>query len=228
MSETPVGLRFHYWGGSLLILSALLAGSPLPAPFDLPLARTLLIAAALLLLALGGGVSRNIFRGRPLGTTALLLLAGLILARAVLPSLIFGPAGGDPGLLTPLRESGVLLLQALDFITLITALIVAVQVARLPGLPPRWRWAPTWALGALALVGLITQTVFLAGSGALTLAAQNALLWGGLVNNVVAVFLGVLVLLWTHSDAITSREGDHRAGDPRAGQPPYAATGDGA
>lgn len=195
MSGAPAAHALHYWAGSLLITTSVLACVYLPSGFALPTIRVFLLAIALLLLALGGGVSRNPFRGHPLGTIALLLLAVCVVARHVLPGLLYDIDPGDFEDPNFFQILGIYLLPGVDVLTLVCALTVTVQVARFSGLPPRWRWAPTGALGVLTLSRLIVTIAYLSGNE-YGPAGRAVVSWAALGGALVPAFLGVLVLFW--------------------------------
>lgn len=143
-------------GGSLLIGSVVIAiiVQPVAGLFvGGNLLGTVMASAALLLFALGVRRAGSVTARRPLGTTALTVLAVWallvealyeILSAAELPFATFASLG------------------YLDMLIQFTAaLIAAIQIARAGVVPGVWKWAPTWALAAAVAPTLLGQIVSL-------------------------------------------------------------------
>lgn len=177
------------WGGGLLIGSALLeATAPLGGVSGTSLGA-MALAAALLLFALAGGVSGNILGGARLGTAALIALAAAALLAGplrMLTGLRFGPTHLE-------------LWRGLDAVLLGLALVVVLQLGRSTSLPRGWRWAPAWALAAVAVAWLAGQALIsFAGPLGGTSLPIGFLVesWSRFIGAAAPTFVGVLALLY--------------------------------
>lgn len=147
-----------------------------------------LYAAALLVFALGIRGAGSVTALRPLGTTALALLAIGTLVSQV--SWGFVPVEAMTMEQLQLLGAGELMLRAA------VAAIACVQIGRAGVLPRPWNWAPCWALIAVVVPSLL-QLLAQAANPAIPDQALLTVLIGldGLVRVAAAVFLGVVAIL---------------------------------
>lgn len=189
--------RVSAWtlGGALLIASAVIGfvgAGPGAGPWA-RLASAVVFAAAVTTLALGLPNGGSVTRRRPLGTAALLVLAGATVVSAVLWMLASG------WVQAPGQRPAAAVMSAAFVVDLAvraaSALVAAVQIGRAGVVPPPWNWAPAWVLAAVAVQTIGTQVIFAAaGSGAQQWASPLADV-GALVSFGGPVFLGVLALV---------------------------------
>jgi hypothetical protein len=182
--DRPDGIRPAWIAGGVLLILSVVVGYALqwsdPLPAGIPVAS---IAWTAGLLAFAFGCS-SITARRPLGTTALTVLAVWSLASGVIWDLIArtidpsDPVG--PGTAFTLVD---------NLGTFVLAVIAVVQIARIEVVPRPWRWAPTWVLAAVTVAWLVNQ---LAG---VTLRENVVTIAGGLgALDAVARIGGVLLL----------------------------------
>lgn len=182
-------------GGTLLILSSVLALTG-ALPFGFPIVGADVVgsacyAAALVIFAFGFRGSGSVTNRRPLGTVALVILAAWTVLWASLHGVIGSLAASDAGMNVTLSLG-----YANSLITVITALVAAVQIARASVVRRPWNWAPTWAVAATAIPFIVSQ-MLLAGQpdgGALNFAIALTTV-SGLINIVGCAFLGVLAFV---------------------------------
>jgi hypothetical protein len=207
--------RTWYLGGGLMLASAVL-GSGLRAvapqtPWSGYLGVTL-FAAALLAYAWGSG---SVVARRPLGATALTVLAAGTAAATVLPFL-FAAAGPPTGLGESIRSGYAATFLAsilLRAVLLAAAVVAVVQIGRAAVVPRPWNWAPTWALAAVVLAEILSAIL-----GALLIRdLPGAYLALGGVASLVAIaapaFLGSVSIAlagrWRTSDASSAPDPAH-------------------
>jgi len=183
------------WGGGLLAASAalpMLGQSFYGTPVLLWTAR-LLAAAALVVFALGVRGEGSVVARRPVGTVALFVLA-------IVPPLI---ELLTPALVMPSTTSGLpdnlWLVQVMGYggiaIAGAAALVAVVEIARARVVPDPWRWAPTWALAAIAGTYVLSQVLIVA-AGAAALETYAALLAiTGAAAALVPLALGILAMV---------------------------------
>lgn len=176
-------------GGSLLLASTIVEFTLRPMLYAVAGSEyigTALHAAALLVFALGLRGQGSVTDLRPLGTTALVLLA----VWDLLTRLIFAFVPIDPSNTGPAFAVGTVMSLAEAAI----ALVAVVQIGRAGVIPAPWNWAPMWALGAVAAGTAVQYLGFAAGASSQQV---MGLLVGLelLIKVGAAVFLGVLAIL---------------------------------
>lgn len=135
-------------GGALLIASAVLPSALQAAAPRLATIGVVLWAAALLVFAFGWRGWGSVTARRPLGTSALVLLAAWALFVAFVPT-EWLPSAPD---------AGGLAFGSVDIAVRVGAAIIAVvQIARAGVVPERWRWAPAWMLAAVGVAQAVPQ-----------------------------------------------------------------------
>jgi hypothetical protein len=148
---------------------------------------------ALVIFAIGIRGSGSVTGRRPLGTVALLALAGWTVAYTVFASL-GGGAFIDSSGVPAAWWSAVVTVDL--FLRLALALIVVVQIARHDDVPRPWNLAPLWAFAAMVVTAAAVQVAVVAtpAGGGVGLAL---LLFGVQTTVQVAsyVFLGVLAIV---------------------------------
>ena len=195
-------------GGSLLIGSVVIAivVQPVTGLFVVGnLLGTVMASAALLLFALGVRRAGSVTARRPLGTTALTVLAVWALLVIVLHATLFS---------AELPVSTLTSFSYLDLLVQFTAaLIAAIQIARAGVVPGVWKWAPTWALAAAAAPTVFGQIVSLTVTNPLpvatTVMAVERMGW-------IAgpVFLGVLAIVLANRTTRPQTVPVYQSGDP--------------
>lgn len=185
-------------GGVLLIASAVLAFAT-PSLLSMPgvlrtgvfWTATLAFSAALIVYGVGLGRTGSIVARRPLGVGAMVLLAvwplvdsavSLPLAQAVGPT-EFSLAWGWASIAVRLGAS----------------IVIVVQIARAGVIRGRMRWAPLWALVAVAVPQLLAQLLIVA-SGVAVGGNENDGIWllfglGQLTAFAAPVGLGILSIV---------------------------------
>jgi hypothetical protein len=153
---------------------------------------TALFSASMLIFAFGIRGSGSVTARRPLGTTALTMLAIWVLLMWVLQRALL-PGDSMPS------DSTLSSLFALGYIDslvrFVTAVIAVVQIARAGVVPQPWNWAPAWALAAASAPRVFEQIIAVGP----TQPAQSLLMTfgpvGSLINIGAGVFLGVLAIV---------------------------------
>lgn len=183
------------WGGGLLAASAalpMLGQSFYGTPVLLWTAR-LLAAAALVVFALGVRGEGSVVARRPVGTVALFVLA-------IVPPLI---ELLTPALVMPSTTSGLpdnlWLVQVMGYggiaIAGAAALVAVVEIARARVVPDPWRWAPTWALAAIAGAYVLSQVLIVAAGAAVLETYATLLAITGAAAALVPLALGILAMV---------------------------------
>jgi hypothetical protein len=174
-------------GGALVLLVVVLesgAGGFWP---DGGLVHTLLLAAALVIFAVGVRGSGSVTALRPTGTIALCALAATLVVNGFV-NMAFLPMGGQVGALA-LAGQIILILQ------FVLALIAVERIGRLGVVPRPWNWAPAIVLGAVALVFLATAIASVMSRQTLELFGYVAVTVNGIVSVGALVALGVLAIV---------------------------------
>ncbi|QOD92760.1 hypothetical protein [Chryseoglobus sp. 28M-23] len=174
-------------GGSLALVAVVLDASLVGPWFDQGFARTLLLAAALIVFAFGIRGSGSVTGRRPVGTIALCLLA-LTLVIDWLLGLSLNWS------IVPLTVS-VAAMQVLLIMQYALALVAAERIGRLAIVPRPWNWAPAIAVGVLALVAALTAVVSVVSRDALMVLALFLGNVGGVIGTAALVGLGVLAIV---------------------------------
>jgi hypothetical protein len=204
-------------GGVLLIASAVLAFVS-PSVLSMPAAlsavvywsSTIAFSAALLVYAFGLGRSGSIVARRPLGVGAMVLLAVWPLIDRVVT------------LVVPFTESTTEFHLTWGWVAialrLAAAIVVVVEIARAGVLVGRVRWAPLWALVAVAGPQVIAQ-LYLVATGLDINRTEDDLVWlvlglGQLTAFAAPVVLGIL------SVVLAQRRTSTPAADPVQVYPP--------
>jgi hypothetical protein len=190
------GFVRHPWfiGGGALIAAVIIvvpldgSGPRLPGTGVL---ATLLFATAMLVFAFGGTRDESVTARRPLGTTALTLLAAWALFDLIASDL-FGAATSAEGLPPALG-----ILFFIDpYLRFFLALIAATQIGRARVVPTPWNWAPAWVVGAQTIPWLLSLIAVTIPSLA---TETNAILVLGTLDGMVragsAVCLGALAIV---------------------------------
>ena len=179
-------------GGVLLVVSALLGLGMVTVP-GLPFSISqLLFHAGAVVFAIGLGRAGSVTGRRPLGTGAIIALAVWSLVVApVAWMLVNSAAPTDVGYLSTAAMVG----TADQVVSLVLAIIAAVQIGRIAIVPGPWNWAPLWALGAIVVAQLIPNLIAAAGSisDQTLLGALFAVV--GLISASAVAFLGVVALV---------------------------------
>jgi hypothetical protein len=151
-----------------------------------------LFSASMLIFAFGIRGSGSVTARRPLGTTALTVLAIWVLLIWVLQSTLlsrdFMPSDST--------ISSLLALGYVDSIVqFVAALVAVVQIARAGVVPPPWNWAPSWALAAVAAPWVFEQIIAVGAAPSAESLAMDFGPVGGLIRISAGVFLGVLAIV---------------------------------
>ncbi|MEV7632514.1 hypothetical protein AB0N64_08910 [Microbacterium sp. NPDC089318] len=179
-------------GGVMFVASALLGLGMVTVP-GLPFSISqLLFHAGAVVFAIGLGRGGSVTGRRPLGTGAIIALAvwSLIMA-PVAWMLVNSAAPTDAGYLSTAAMVG----TADQVVSLVLAIIAAVQIGRIAIVPKPWNWAPLWALGAIVVAQLIPNLIAAAGSisDQTLLGALFAVI--SLISASAVAFLGVVALV---------------------------------
>ena len=192
VSESALSDARHAWviGGALL-MGSVVVSAPLSPYFGGGVIKAALFAAALVVFAFGIRGSGSVTARRPLGTTALVVLAAWVLLRSVVWGLPWVNAV-ETDVLTDVGYVD-------SVVQLAAALVAVVQIGRAGVVPRPWRWSPAWVLGAVVVPSLLGLLLFAVGglqeqSQALTLTMFVSAL-DGLARTVGPVFLGVLAIV---------------------------------
>ncbi|MEV8241193.1 hypothetical protein AB0O90_13210 [Microbacterium testaceum] len=195
--------RTRTWrtGGILLGVAGvltLLAGQYMLSAFALRVVIDLVWASGVLVFAVGHSRDASVVVRRPLGMTALIVVAVTpLVSDAVVMALPEVRSPDDPAVVaTSVVPWGG------TIVSLAAGLVAAVQIARLGAVPRRWRWMPMWALGvsvgAAALQYATVALLFGAGAGQDVLVAANMI--GVLSLLAPTLGLGVLALVAAASE----------------------------
>ncbi|KTR96340.1 hypothetical protein NS220_02665 [Microbacterium testaceum] len=179
-------------------LLTLLAGQYMLSPTVLRVVIDLVWAAGVICFAVGFSRDASVVARRPLGMTALVVVA-------VTPLVFDGITIALPEPLSA-SDPAVVASSVVSWggwiVSMAAGLVAAVQIARLGAVPRRWRWMPMWALGlsvgAAALQYITVSVLFGAGAG------QDVLVIANMIG-IVAVLaptlgLGVIALVAAASE----------------------------
>ncbi|MDF2047889.1 MULTISPECIES: hypothetical protein [Microbacterium] len=188
-------------GGILLGVAGvltLLAGQYMLSAFALRVVIDLVWASGVLVFAVGLSRDASVVVRRPLGMTALIIVA-------VTPLVSDGVVLALPEVRSPDDPAAVaasVVSWGGTIVSLAAGLVAAVQIARLGGVPRRWRLMPMWALcvsvGAAALQYALVAILFGAGAGQDVLVAANMI--GVLSLLAPTLGLGVVALVAAASE----------------------------
>ena len=197
-------------GGGLLLGSVVIRVVEQPLPF--PFAGTVslaLFSAALFVFAFGIRGAGSITARRPLGTTALALLAIWLLLGSVLYGVITESFSNNP-----VPNILMAFAYADSFVQFALALTAVMQIARLGAVPAPWNWVPAGVTAAVTLTWVLLQLV---GSGSPTLIGPNAVSWflmilDGLARIGGTMLLGVIaIVLADRTDRASRTSSDKRS-----------------
>jgi len=165
--------------GGALLTAAAVVGSLAPSPLWYVVSAWLgavLYAASLVLFALGLQRSGSVTDRRPTGTTALVILGLWSVALPVIQSASIGAS----------LEQSMWVVEVLARFAI--ALVAVVQVGRAGVVPGRWRWAPAFALAAVAFS-------WVAGEFAPSALVEGWFFVDALIRLGAGVFLGVVAIV---------------------------------
>ena len=178
MSDTQVGsntttARVWIVGGSLLLAAVVIGAGVATVWTGAGVVRDVLIAAALLLFAVGVRGAGSITARRPVPTIALTVLA-ISLPVSLWMTAILVPLDAPLDLIAAATQATVLIQFA-------CALIASIAIGRLAVVPSPFNWAPALALAAVTLSGVLQAVTAIAFT-------QN-------VQEVFVVLVGVDVII---------------------------------
>lgn len=195
--------RTRTWrtGGILLGVAGvltLLAGQHALNGFALRVVIDIVWAIGVLAFAVGFSRDASVVGRRPLGMTALIVVAVTpLVSDAVVMALPEVRSPDDPAVVATSVVS-----WGGTIVSLAAGLVAAVQIARLGTVPRRWRWMPMWALGvsvgAAALQYATMALLFGAAAGQDVLVAANMI--GVLSLLAPTLGLGVVALVAAASE----------------------------
>ncbi|SDO02163.1 hypothetical protein SAMN05216368_10969 [Cryobacterium flavum] len=180
-------------GGGLLLASVVVTVISQPALFAyIGLIGPALFAAALLVFAFGVRGVGSVTARRPVGTTALVLLAFWLFLGSVQSVVISDFFSNDPAPTLLMAFS-----YADSYVQFALALVAVMQIARIGAVPSPFNWVPAWAVGAATATWLLSQ---LLGAGLATLTGPNLVVWvliglDGLVRIGGMILLGVIAIV---------------------------------
>lgn len=184
-------------GGGLLAASALLGLAPqsLPGIPNLD-PSTLLFAAGAVIFAMGWGRAGSVTARRPLGTSAIIVLAAWLVVSPLLAafwSQAWIPEDSAPsdGAISDLT----VLVTSVEVISLMLAIIAVMQIARSGVVPAPWKWAPLWALLAVVAARMLPSAIALGDPSADQIALSALFDFAGLLQAASIAFLGVLAMV---------------------------------
>jgi hypothetical protein len=176
----------------------LLAGQHALNGFALRVVIDIVWAIGVLAFAVGFSRDASVVGRRPLGMTALIVVAVTpLVSDAVVMALPEVRSPDDPAVVATSVVS-----WGGTIVSLAAGLVAAVQIARLGTVPRRWRWMPMWALGvsvgAAALQYATMALLFGAAAGQDVLVAANMI--GVLSLLAPTLGLGVVALVAAASE----------------------------
>ncbi len=189
---SPASLAW-FVGGGLLLASVVVTVISQPALFAyIGLIGPALFSAALLVFAFGVRGVGSITARRPVGTTALALLALWLFLGAVLSVVISDFFSNDPAPTILMAFS-----YADSYVQFALALVAVMQIARIGVVPAPFNWVPAWVVAAATATWLLSQ---LLGAGLATLTGPNLVVWAligldGLVRIGGIILLGVIAIV---------------------------------
>ena len=187
---SPVSLALLI-GGGLLLASVVITVIAQPPLF--PYAEMVgpaFFSAALLVFAFGVRGEGSVTARRPVGTTALALLAVWHLLGSVLYGVIGDDFSNAPTLFMAFAYAD-------SFVQFALALVAVMQIARLGAVPAPWNWVPAVIVAAVTVTWLLLQVL---GGGSATVDGPNLLTWllmgmDGLARIGGTVLLGVIAIV---------------------------------
>ena len=187
---SPVSLALSI-GGGLLLASVVITVIAQPPLF--PYAEMVgpaLFSAALLVFAFGVRGEGSVTARRPVGTTALVLLAVWLLLGSVLYGFIGDDFSNAPILFMAFAYAD-------SFVQFALALVAVMQIARLGAVPAPWNWVPAGIVAAVSVTWLLLQVL---GGGSATIYGPNLVTWllmgmDGLARIGGTVLLGVIAIV---------------------------------
>lgn len=195
-ADTTISRRRTWMtGGVLFVVSALLGLGMVTVP-GLPFSISqLLFHAGAVVFAIGLGRAGSVTGRRPLGTGAIIALAVWSLVVAPVAWMLVNSAAPTDA---SYPSTAAMVGTADQVVSLVLAIIAAVQIGRIAIVPRPGNWAPLWALGAIVVAQLIPNLIAAAGSisdqtllGALfaviSLTAASAVAFLGVVALVLAL-----------------------------------------
>lgn len=196
-----VRLTWMIGGGGLVVCAVIgMLQYAAPGTTVLALALDVLFAAAVLLFTFGLSRPASVVDRRPLGVSALLVVAlwpvAVRVAQPFLPTMDADTF--DAGLEAYRAAESVLTAVFLVdiVVSLAAGLVAAVQIARAGTVPAPWRWAPMWALGICVASGVIPQLMFAsAGATGDSGLAEAAIALGALGFLARTLGLGIIALV---------------------------------
>jgi len=176
----------------------LLAGQYMLSAVALRVAIDLVWAAGVVSFAVGFSCDASVVARRPLGMTALVVVAVTPLVSDGIAIALPEPQSAD--------DPAVVALSVVSWggwlVSVAAGLVAAVQIARLGAVPRRWRWMPMWALcvsvGAAALQYIAVSVLFGAGAGQDVLVVANMI--GIMAALAPTLGLGVVALVAAASE----------------------------
>ena len=174
-------------GGALVLLVVVLdagAGGFLP---DGGLVRALLLAAALVVFAVGVRGSGSVTALRPTGTIALCALAATLVVGWVVNATLV-PMGGQ-------LDAVVVVGQVILVLQFALALVAVERIGRLAVVPRPWNWAPAIAFGVIALLYAATAIAAVLSRQVLEVFGYVAVAVNGIASVAALVVLGVLAIV---------------------------------
>ena len=189
ITASPAALT-GYVGGGLLLGSVALSLIPIIGLS----ARVILFSAALLVFAFGVRGAGSVTARRPIGTTALTMLAVWLLLGAVFHDV--AGFGGSNWLTSDAMKT---ITNLESFATFAIALVVVVQIARVGAVPAPWKWLPAIIFAVLTLMGLPVNLLQFDSPGVYF---PNPILWfltivdgitrigGTMLMGIIAIVLG--------------------------------------
>ena len=174
-------------GGALVLLVVVLdagAGGFLP---DGGLVRALLLAAALVVFAVGVRGSGSVTALRPTGTIALCALAATLVVSWVVNATLL-PMGGRLDVFVVVGQVILVLQFAL-------ALIAVERIGRLAVVPRPWNWAPAIVFGVIALLFAATAIASVMSRQMLEVFGYVAVTVNGIASVAALVVLGVVAIV---------------------------------
>lgn len=171
--------------GVLGVLTYSMLGTP--STQVISLVGDAIFATAVLLFAIGLSPGASVVARRPLGVTAMVIVAAWPLVAFVISSLLALNEPGDGSMIY-------------GYVALIVpagaGLVAAVQIARAAVLPSPWRWAPAWALAVQAAAWAIPNVIIVAAGPEAIQGLANVLAALGMLAFLVGTFgLGILALI---------------------------------
>jgi hypothetical protein len=174
-------------GGALLLATVVISVANPSLIVGGDIVGKVLFSASLMVFAFGIRGAGSITGRKPLGTTALAMLAIWTLLVSILESVLF--SGNYP-------SDALLVFSYVDsFVQFVVALVAATQIARSGVAPRPWNWAPAWALAAVAASWLLQQIVAVGVMQDASSITLFVVLLDGFVRIGALVFLGVLAIV---------------------------------